>query len=112
MKPYKEGEMLLHSPSGTLVKFVRYENDAVAVVERGVKFPVFVSELQRRKAVGVGKEDCPNCGGSGVVWEEVIRSEHDPRCDGSCSVGCPIPIQDLEWDYCICVREGASGGAE
>ena len=41
---------------------------------------------------------CRYCNGQG--WIEVIESGHDPQCDGTCSIGCPIPIQaqqQCEW---------------
>lgn len=35
---------------------------------------------------------CPDCNGDG--WYSVIGSACDPRCDGSCEVGCPVPVEE------------------
>jgi hypothetical protein len=39
----------------------------------------------------VSRKICHYCSGQG--WTPVIESGHDPRCDGTCSIGCPVPIQ-------------------
>jgi len=45
------------------------------------------------------KARCSYCQGLG--WCEGTASEHDPRCDGSCSVGCPVPVQiQVECEVC------------
>lgn len=38
--------------------------------------------------------ECGRCGGAG--WYVVTVPAHDPRCDGSCSVGCPVPVEAQE----------------
>ena len=49
------------------------------------------------------EEECPECGGSG--WIEAMGMEHDPRCDGTCKVGCPVPVQVQE--QCdLCAGQG------
>ena len=47
--------------------------------------------------------ECPVCGGFGGVSS--MHSEHDPRCDGSCSIGCPVPVEHRE----RCEACGGSG---
>ena len=48
---------------------------------------------------------CDECSGTG--WIEVTRAEHDPRCDGTCNAGCPVPV--LDRDRCdACGGTGAS----
>jgi hypothetical protein len=37
----------------------------------------------------VAGERCATCDGQG--WH--VESAHDPRCDGTCAVGCPVPVQ-------------------
>lgn len=52
-----------------------------------------LSALRRSTSVAE-PERCPNCDARG--WYEVIGNAHDPRCDGTCSVGCPVPVQEQE----------------
>lgn len=47
-------------------------------------------------------EMCPNCGGSGLVSVTRTTAEHDPRCDGTCRVGCPIPVAVQDYEPCDC----------
>ena len=42
------------------------------------------------------KRQCERCRGLG--WYEVTVSVHDPACDGTCAVGCPVP--ELAQEQC------------
>lgn len=56
------------------------------------------SALGVKATLGAEPQDCPHCGGRG--WIEVTGSAHDPRCDGTCSVGCPVPVREQQ--QCPC----------
>jgi hypothetical protein len=45
--------------------------------------PVCFAEMQ--------EVECDWCSGQG--WYEITVTVHDPRCDGTCSIGCPVPSQ-------------------
>lgn len=54
--------------------------------------------LAEQRAEMLTRGKCTGCGEIVDVSEtdwmaSHARPEHDPRCDGSCSVGCPIPVQ-------------------
>ena len=46
---------------------------------------------------------CPECNGSGAI--ETTGMAHDPKCDGTCRVGCPVPVQEREPCY-VCDGSG------
>ena len=51
------------------------------------------------------QEVCPECNGDG--GHRITVPAHDPRCDGSCAVGCPVPVEEWEWcRACGGKREG------
>ena len=50
--------------------------------------------LEREYTIPLLASDCGICEGRG--WYEVTGSAHDPRCDGTCSIGCPVPVQEQE----------------
>lgn len=48
-----------------------------------------VTEME--KVYPIYLENCLRCLGSGV--DPVPAQHHHPRCDGSCLMGCPIPVE-------------------
>lgn len=50
--------------------------------------------LMLAELLGLTTEQCPVCNGHGSYT--VIESGHDPNCDGTCAIGCPVPIEALE----------------
>lgn len=52
---------------------------------------------------------CNHCDGLG--WTVVVVPAHDPRCDGTCYVGCPIPVEEQEECKACCgTGEGPEPG--
>jgi hypothetical protein len=68
------------------------------------------------RAAEIADAECPECQGAMLV--RFTRAAHDRRCDGSCSVGCPVAVEDNEPCSCdihrvgIAIRAEAEAGEE